>query len=415
MSLNDTPSGERIHIGFFGRRNAGKSSVVNAVTGQDLAVVSRVEGTTTDPVKKTMELLPLGPVVIIDTPGFDDEGALGELRVKKTRQILAQTDIAVLVIDSQRGRCACDEELVGLFKERKIPYVLAWNKSDLAGKKAGEEEEENTASAGLETFSIRVSALTGDGIYALKEKIGELYRAWKAEQGEERKLVSDLLEKGDQVILVIPIDKAAPKGRLILPQQQVIRDLLDARCTAVCIQEDNVKATLESMRKPPAMVITDSQVFARVQEDVPEEVPLTSFSILMARYKGFLSTAVKGAAQIDHLQDGDRVLIAEGCTHHRQCDDIGTVKIPRWLRTRTGKDILIETASGTGFPEDLTPFALVIHCGGCMLNEREMQNRIGRGRVQNVPVTNYGTAIAYMNGILKRSVEMFPDLAEMLS
>ena len=415
MSLNDTPSGERIHIGFFGRRNAGKSSVVNAVTGQDLAVVSQVEGTTTDPVKKAMELLPLGPVVIIDTPGFDDEGARGELRVKKTRQILAQTDIAVLVIDSQRGRCACDDDLVGLFKERKIPYILAWNKSDLAGKKAGEEEEENTASAGLETFSIRVSALTGDGIYALKEKIGELYRAWKAEQGEERKLVSDLLEKGDQVILVIPIDKAAPKGRLILPQQQVIRDLLDARCTAVCIQEDNVKATLESMRKPPAMVITDSQVFARVQEDVPEEVPLTSFSILMARYKGFLSTAVKGAAQIDHLQDGDRVLIAEGCTHHRQCDDIGTVKIPRWLRTRTGKDILIETASGTGFPEDLTPFALVIHCGGCMLNEREMQNRIGRARVQNVPVTNYGTAIAYINGILKRSVEMFPDLAEMLS
>ena len=407
MSLNDTPSGERIHIGFFGRWNAGKSSVVNAVTGQDLAVVSQVEGTTTDPVKKAMELLPLGPVVIIDTPGFDDEGALGELRVKKTRQILAQTDIAVLVIDSQRGRCACDEELVGLFKERKIPYVLAWNKSDLAGKKAGEKEEENTASAGLETFSIRVSALTGDGIYALKEKIGELYRAWKAEQGEDRKLVSDLLEKGDQVILVIPIDKAAPKGRLILPQQQVIRDLLDARCTAVCIQEDNVKATLESLRKPPAMVITDSQVFARVQEDVPEEVPLTSFSILMARYKGFLSTAVKGAAQIDHLQDGDRVLIAEGCTHHRQCDDIGTVKIPRWLRTRTGKDILIETASGTGFPEDLTPYALVIHCGGCMLNEREMQNRIGRARAQNVPVTNYGTAIAYMNGILPRSLAVF--------
>ena len=415
MSLNDTPSGERIHIGFFGRRNAGKSSVVNAVTGQDLAVVSQVEGTTTDPVKKAMELLPLVPVVIIDTPGFDDEGALGELRVKKTRQILAQTDIAVLVIDSQRGRCACDEELVGLFKERKIPYVLAWNKSDLAGKKDGLKEDEHFASEGLKTCSIRVSALTGEGIYALKEKIGELYRAWKAEQGEEKKLVSDLLKKGDQVILVIPIDKAAPKGRLILPQQQVIRDLLDARCTAVCIQEDNVKATLESLRKPPAMVITDSQVFARVQEDVPEEVPLTSFSILMARYKGFLSTAVKGAAQIDHLQDGDRVLIAEGCTHHRQCDDIGTVKIPRWLRARTGKDILFETASGTGFPEDLTPYALVIHCGGCMLNEREMQSRIGRARAQDVPVTNYGTAIAYMNGILKRSVEMFPILAQILS
>lgn len=415
MGLNDTPSGERIHIGFFGRRNAGKSSVVNAVTGQDLAVVSQVEGTTTDPVKKAMELLPLGPVVIIDTPGFDDEGALGELRVKKTRQILARTDIAVLVIDSQRGRCACDEELTGLFKERKIPYILAWNKSDLTGEKAGEAEEEGVPLTDRRNISIRVSALTGEGIHALKEKIGELYRAWKAGQGEERKLAADLLKKGDQVILVIPIDKAAPKGRLILPQQQVIRDLLDARCTAVCIQEDNVKATLESLRTPPAMVITDSQVFAGVQKDVPQDIPLTSFSILMARYKGFLSAAVRGAVQIDHLQDGDRVLIAEGCTHHRQCDDIGTVKIPRWLRTRTGKDILIETASGTGFPDDLTPFALVIHCGGCMLNEREMQSRIGRAVAQGVPVTNYGTAIAYMNGILKRSVEMFPDLAGMLS
>ena len=453
MGLNDTPSGERIHIGFFGRRNAGKSSVVNAVTGQDLAVVSQVEGTTTDPVKKAMELLPLGPVLIIDTPGFDDEGALGELRVQKTRKILAQTDVAVLVVDGSRGLCACDRELMGLFQEKKIPCIVAWNKADLldpasvrpdsimAGSAAaGLPDHEKTGSdagppetgfpedgfrkpdlsgsapglAQIKYPVLPVSAKTGEGIYALKEKIGDLYRAWKEGQGAEPRLVSDLLTKGSQVILVIPIDKAAPKGRLILPQQQVIRDILDSRCTAVCVQEDNVLATIESLRTPPALVITDSQVFASVQRDVPDTIPLTSFSILMARYKGFLETAVLGAAQIDRLQDGDRVLIAEGCTHHRQCDDIGTVKLPRWLHERTGKEIRIETSSGTGFPEDLTPYALVIHCGGCMLNGREMLSRIARAVSQGVPVTNYGTAIAYMNGILKRSIAMFPDLVEKL-
>ena len=423
MNLNDTPSGERIHIGFFGRRNAGKSSVVNAVTGQDLAVVSGVEGTTTDPVKKAMELLPLGPVVIIDTPGFDDEGALGDLRVKKTRQILAQTDLAVLVVDGERGMCACDRELLGLFAERKIPCVIAKNKSDLPAQKEADTDAA-TAPAPLagpaddgtwKAYDIlSVSAKTGDGIYALKEKIGEIYRAWKARQGEEPRLVSDLVDPGSQVILVIPIDKAAPKGRLILPQQQVIRDLLDARCSAICVQEDHVVSTLENLRTPPAMVITDSQVFASVQRDVPETIPLTSFSILMARYKGFLETAALGAARIDRLKDGDRVLIAEGCTHHRQCDDIGTFKIPNWLKKRTGKEITIETSSGTGFPEDLTPYALVIHCGGCMLNAREMQSRISRAVAQGIPVTNYGTAIAYMNGILMRSISMFPDLVRKL-
>lgn len=425
MSLNDTPSGERIHIGFFGRRNAGKSSVVNAVTGQDLAVVSQVEGTTTDPVKKAMELLPLGPVVIIDTPGFDDEGMLGELRVKKTRQILAQTDLAILVTDATRGLCDCDRELLGLFAERKIPCLIAGNKMDLLAQDPAatdnltEDSGERQAAGKLvcpeefkETVSgiVSVSALTGEGIFALKEKIADIYRAWKAGQGTEPRLVSDLLQKGDQVILVIPIDKAAPKGRLILPQQQVIRDILDSRCSAVCIQEDNVTATIENMKNPPAMVITDSQAFASVQRDVPGNIPLTSFSILMARYKGFLETAVLGAAHIDRLQDGDKVLVAEGCTHHRQCDDIGTVKIPRWLRSRIGKDITIETSSGTGYPEDLTPYALVIHCGGCMLNAREMQSRIARASAQGVPVTNYGTAIAYMNGILRRSIAIFPDL-----
>jgi [FeFe] hydrogenase H-cluster maturation GTPase HydF len=429
MSLNDTPSGERIHIGFFGRRNAGKSSVVNAVTGQDLAVVSQVEGTTTDPVKKAMELLPLGPVVIIDTPGFDDEGMLGELRVKKTRQILAQTDLAILVLDATRGLCDCDRELLGLFEERRIPCLIASNKTDLldgnpeidpklnpeTGRQTNPQSNQQKDPENVKAFPavegvVPVSALTGEGIFALKEKIAEIYRKWKAGQGAEPRLISDLLRKGDQVILVIPIDKAAPKGRLILPQQQVIRDILDSRCTAVCVQEDNVQATIDSLRKPPAMVVTDSQAFASVQKDVPDSIPLTSFSILMARYKGFLETAALGAAHIDQLRDGDRVLIAEGCTHHRQCDDIGTVKIPRWLQARTGKKLTIETSSGTGFPDDLTPFALVIHCGGCMLNAREMQSRIGRAVSQGVPVTNYGTAIAYMNGILRRSISMFPDL-----
>lgn len=419
MSLNDTPSGERIHIGFFGRRNAGKSSIVNAVTGQDLAVVSQVAGTTTDPVRKAMELLPLGPVLIIDTPGFDDEGALGELRVQKTRKILGETDIAILVVDGSRGLCACDRELLDLFAEKKIPCILAENKIDLLSSQdsapVSKTETEKEKVPDSVQIHVRVSAKTGEGIQELKEKIGDLYRAWKAGQGAEPRLVSDLLQPGDLVILVIPIDKAAPKGRLILPQQQVIRDILDAGCSVLCTQTEGVTRTLEGLRTPPAMVITDSQAFAEVQKAVPESIPLTSFSILMARYKGFLETAAMGAAHIDRLQDGDRILIAEGCTHHRQCDDIGTVKLPRWLRARTGKEIAIETSSGTGFPEDLTKYALVIHCGGCMLNAREMQSRIGQAVAQKVPVTNYGTAIAFMNGILQRSVAMFPDLARKLS
>ena len=323
--------------------------------------------------------------------------------------------MAILVVDGTRGLCDCDRELLGLFEERKIPCIIANNKSDLLQEKTdgNVQAEKQLFSGDLQGTGktlISVSAKTGDGIYALKEKIADIYREWKAGQGAEPRLVSDLLQKGDQVILVIPIDKAAPKGRLILPQQQVIRDILDSRCSALCVQEDNVVNTLDSLRNPPAMVITDSQAFASVMKDVPESIPLTSFSILMARYKGFLEKAVLGAAHIDRLKDGDRVLIAEGCTHHRQCDDIGTVKIPRWLKTRTGKEISIETSSGTGFPEDLTPYALVIHCGGCMLNGREMQSRIGRAVSQGVPVTNYGTAIAYMNGILRRSITMFPDL-----
>lgn len=419
MSLNETPSGERIHIGFFGRRNAGKSSIVNAVTGQDLAVVSQVAGTTTDPVRKAMELLPLGPVLIIDTPGFDDEGALGELRVQKTRKILGETDIAILVVDGSRGLCACDRELLDLFAEKKIPCILAENKIDLLSSQdsapVSKTETEKEKVPDSVQIHVRVSAKTGEGIQELKEKIGDLYRAWKAGQGAEPRLVSDLLQPGDLVILVIPIDKAAPKGRLILPQQQVIRDILDAGCSVLCTQTEGVTRTLEGLRTPPAMVITDSQAFAEVLKAVPESIPLTSFSILMARYKGFLETAAMGAAHIDRLQDGDRILIAEGCTHHRQCDDIGTVKLPRWLRARTGREIVIETSSGTGFPEDLTKYALVIHCGGCMLNAREMQSRIGQAVAQKVPVTNYGTAIAFMNGILQRSVAMFPDLARKLS
>lgn len=443
MSLNDAPSGERLHIGFFGRRNAGKSSIVNKVTGQSLAVVSPVEGTTTDPVRKAMELLPLGPVVIIDTPGFDDEGELGELRVRKTRQILGETDLAVLVVDGKRGLCGCDRELLALFREKEIPCVIAWNKSDLIPREAGMDSRglsgrDGTgrfqSSAGFsadrknaaepvtiptgsmdkqtvaEPVMIPTSAVTGQGVHELKEAIGEIYTALQKRRGAEPRLVSDLLRPGDQVVLVIPVDKSAPKGRLILPQQQVIRDILDAGCTALCTQEDRVRQVIEGLVTPPAMVITDSQVFGRVCKDVPEDIPLTSFSILMARYKGFLSPAVSGAERIDILKDGDLVLIAEGCTHHRQCEDIGTVKLPRWLRERTGKQIRIETSSGNSFPEDLSQYALVIHCGGCMLNGREMKTRIFRAVSQGVPVTNYGTAIAHMNGILRRSIAMLPDV-----
>ena len=407
MSLNDTPSGERIHIGFFGRRNAGKSSVVNAVTGQELAVVSDTKGTTTDPVSKAMELLPLGPVMIIDTPGFDDEGHLGELRVRKTKQILNRTDIAVLVIDSTQGVKQCEEELLAIFKEKEIPYLLVYNKEDILS-----EEQKNLlrTEQSEQVNSICVSALEKKHINELKEKLARLVKT----DNQKLQLVGDLIHPADLVVLVIPIDKAAPKGRLILPQQQVIRDVLEADGAAICVKEYELRELLDTIGKRPAMVITDSQVFAKVSADVPEEIPLTSFSILMARYKGFLEEAVLGAAAIDRLKDGDRILISEGCTHHRQCDDIGSVKIPRWLKNYTGKQLTIETSSGREFPEDLSPFSLVIHCGGCMLNEREMKYRMKCAKDQNIPFTNYGTAIAYMQGSLERSIGIFPYLLDEL-
>lgn len=395
MGMNDTPSGERTHIGFFGKRNAGKSSVVNAVTGQELSVVSDVKGTTTDPVCKAMELLPLGPVMIIDTPGFDDEGALGELRVKKTRQILNRTDIAVLVTDSADGLSRTDEELITLFRQKSIPYLIVYNKSDIAPKTVCGENE------------LAVSALKNTNIHELKERIAALAR----DSVPDRKIIGDLIIPGDFVILVTPIDSAAPKGRMILPQQQTIRDILDADAVSVVVKEFQLEEALEKLGRKPAMVVTDSQAFAMVSKIVPEDIPLTSFSILMARYKGFLETAVKGAAVIDTLNDGDKILISEGCTHHRQCDDIGSVKIPRWLKKHTGAELDISFSSGRGFPEDLSPYKLIIHCGGCMLNERELRFRQKSAADQGVPFTNYGMAIAHMNGILKRSISVFPQLS----
>ena len=353
MSLNSTPSGERVHIGFFGRRNAGKSSVVNAFTNQQISVVSDVKGTTTDPVTKAMELLPLGPVMIIDTPGFDDEGSLGAERVKRAKQVLNRVDIAVLVVDGTVGKTAADMELTAIFEQKKIPYLVAYNKSDLTGQQEYAD-------------GLAVSALTRENINSLKETVARLVKS----EDDGRKICADLVETGDIAVLVVPIDKAAPKGRLILPQQQTIRDLLDAGAAALVVRDTELADLLRSLGKKPSVVITDSQAFAKVKDIVPEDIRLTSFSILMARYKGFLATAVAGAAAIERLRDGDRVLISEGCTHHRQCDDIGTVKLPNWLRKYTGKDITIETSSGKGFPEDLSPYKLVIHCGGCMLNER---------------------------------------------
>ena len=393
MGLNDTPSGDRVHIGFFGRRNAGKSSVVNAVTGQDLAIVSDVKGTTTDPVYKAMELLPLGPVMIIDTPGFDDEGALGKLRVKKTRQVLNKTDVAVLVVDASVGKTAADEELIRLFEEKEINYIVVLNKCDLLKEEpeAGENE-------------IYVSAAEKYRIHELKERMARLAKTDEL----KLRLVGDLLNPGDFAVLVIPIDKAAPKGRLILPQQQVIRDILEAGAVAVVAKETELKETLASLGKKPAIVITDSQVFERVAEETPADVPMTSFSILMSRYKGFLDVALKSVNGLSRLKDGDKVLIAEGCTHHRQCNDIGTVKIPRWIREYTGVNPEFSTCSGTEFPDDLSSYALVVHCGGCMLNQREVKYRAKCCVAQNVPMINYGVLIGAIHGILERSVAMLP-------
>ena len=410
MGMNETPSADRVHIGFFGKRNAGKSSIVNKVTGQELAVVSDVKGTTTDPVSKAMELLPLGPVVIIDTPGIDDEGHLGELRVRKAKQVLNRVDVAVLVVDATVGKTSVDEELIRIFKEKEIPYLVVYNKADLLKTKDGNRlSSENKLNQNAEQ-SIYASAVTGQNIYELKERIASL----AVTDELKLRLVGDLLEPSDYVILVVPIDKAAPKGRLILPQQQTIRDVLEAGAAAIVIKEDELSNALENLGKKPKLVITDSQVFAKVSKETPEDIWLTSFSILFARFKGNLKAAAAGAAAIDRLKDGDKILISEGCTHHRQCDDIGTVKLPRWIRNYTGKDLEFEYSSGRDFPEDVTKYSLIVHCGGCMLNEREMRYRQKCALDQEIPITNYGIAIAYMQGILKRCVEMFPDVLSVL-
>ncbi|MBQ2054324.1 MAG: [Eubacterium sp.] len=395
MSLNDTPSGERLRISFFGKRNAGKSSLVNAVTNQQLAVVSDTLGTTTDPVQKAMELLPLGPVLITDTPGFDDSGKLGELRVKRTKQILNKTDIAILVTDATRQQDETELELLKIFEEKSIPFIIAKNKSDLLGEVPVNEDGAGNV--------IYVSATEKTGIEELKERIGHLIPS----DGNGLRLVGDIIEPGQLVVLVIPIDKAAPKGRLILPQQQAIRDILDVGAFAITTRDTELADLLERLRdsgQTPDLVITDSQAFEKVNKIVPKGIELTSFSILMARYKGFLDTAVKGARAIDELSDGDKILISEGCTHHRQCGDIGTVKLPKWLSERTGKKLVIETTSGADFPDSLEEYKLVIHCGGCMLSAREMVYRMKCAEDMNVPFTNYGIAIAYMKGILDRTI-----------
>lgn len=393
MGLNDGVSADRLHIGFFGLRNAGKSSLVNAITNQELSLVSDVLGTTTDPVRKAMELLPLGPVVIIDTPGLDDVGVLGEARVKKARQVLNTVDIAILVCDAAKGLTSIENELVDLFKTKKIPYIIAYNKLDTLDKSIAHESD----------CEIYVSALNGTNIERLKEKIGAL----QGNSGEKRVIVSDLINIGDTVVLVTPIDKAAPKGRLILPQQQTIRDILDCGAMALVCRDTELEAMLQGLKEQPRLVITDSQVFGKVSKILPRSVPLTSFSILFARYKGNLWGAVNGAARLDSLKDGDRILISEGCTHHRQCGDIGTVKLPKWLSEYTGKKLELEFTSGRDFPEDLSPYSLIIHCGGCMLTEREMQYRTRQAEDAGVPITNYGMVIAHVHGILSRSLEPF--------
>ncbi len=397
MGLNSTPSANRIHIGFFGRRNAGKSSLLNAVTGQELALVSDIAGTTTDPVYKAMELLPLGPVMLIDTAGIDDEGALGEMRIKKTQQVLNKTDIAVLVVSTEYGMTQYETELLQLFNKKDIPYVIAYNKSDI------------TIPETLPENAISVSAANGHNINELKEKIASLYK-----NNDDKKIIADKLSAGDMVVLVVPIDESAPKGRLILPQQQTIRDILEAGAMCTVCRDTELIQTLAALKQKPAMVITDSQAFGRVAKDTPSDITLTSFSIIMARYKGFLEQAVHGASMLDKLQDGDKVLICEGCSHHRQCEDIGTVKIPAWLKEYTGKELQLSWTSGTQFPEELSEYSLIIHCGGCMLTEREVSYRMKCAADAGVPVTNYGTAIAMMKGILKRSLEVFPELASLL-
>ncbi len=398
MGLNDTPKSDRIHIGIFGRRNAGKSSIINAITSQNLAVVSKVKGTTTDPVQKAMELLPLGPVMIIDTPGIDDEGELGKMRVEKSYQVLNKTDIALLVVDGNEGLTQCDRDLIEEIKKRKLPYLIILNKSDEVCNRYNIEN------------SIWVSAETKENIWELKERISKLV----PNENMTLKIIGDLLDPEDIVVLVVPIDSAAPKGRLILPQQQTIRDVLEAGAISVVTRDTELSQTLKALGKNPKIVVTDSQAFGKVKNDVPEDILLTSFSILFARYKGDLAEQIKAVKAIDSLKDGDYVLISEGCSHHRQCDDIGTVKIPRWLKEHSGKKINYEFSSGTEFPRDLSKYKAVIHCGGCTLNEKEMKHRIAVAKEQNVPITNYGIFIAYTQGILKRSLQAFPEIAKIL-
>ncbi len=399
MGLNDVVSAERLHIGFFGMRNAGKSSLVNAVTGQDLCVVSDVKGTTTDPVTKSMELLPLGPVVIIDTPGLDDEGELGDLRVKKAKRILAKTDIAVLVIDATVGKSQADIELENELKSRKLPYIIAYNKCDVASTLAHAEDN-----------AICISAKTGNGVNVLKELIGQFSKKVAA----PRYIIADLLNEGDVVVLVTPIDESAPKGRIILPQQMTLREILDSHATAIVCQPEQLEGILVLYSNSVKMVVTDSQVFGKVSEVTPKSIPLTSFSILMARYKGDLEELVRGFAALSKLKDGDNVLICEGCTHHRQCNDIGTVKMPGWIKTFAGAEPRFSFTSGGEFPADLSSYRVIVHCGGCMLNEAEMKHRISVAKQGGIPIVNYGIAIAGMHGILPRSLELFPDMLSIL-
>lgn len=411
MGLNETPASERVHIGFFGKRNAGKSSVMNAVTGQNLAVVSQVKGTTTDPVLKSMELLPLGPVVMMDTPGIDDEGELGSLRVGKSRQTLNKTDAAVLVLDGAEGFSREDAELLDLIRKKEIPWVAVLNKRDKLTEEQVCQAEDSLGRGGIEKKDfLWVSAEKKTGIEELKERIALL--AKPKESG--KRLVGDLLSPGDLAVLVVPVDKASPKGRLILPQQQTIRDILDAGAMAVVTKETELPQGLAALKEPPRMVITDSQAFKKVSADVPTSIPLTSFSILFARYKGNLPGAIRGVKALESLENGDKVLISEGCTHHRQCNDIGTVKIPNWIRQKTGKEPVFEFTSGGEFPRELTQYKLIVHCGACMLNEREMQSREARAREQGVAMTNYGILIAYVTGILQRSLAPFPEIAQLL-
>ncbi|MCC3866870.1 [FeFe] hydrogenase H-cluster maturation GTPase HydF [Terrisporobacter mayombei] len=406
MGLNSTPSAERVHIGIFGKRNAGKSSVINAITNQSIAIVSDIKGTTTDPVSKAMELLPLGPVIIIDTPGLDDVGELGKMRVQKSYQVLNKTDIGILVVDGTLGATPEDEGLIARFKEKNIPYIIVMNKLDLV--------KDNSPYINESTYNLSntiwVSSTTNENIHELKEMIAK-----QAPTDEPKfKIVADLLNPSDFVVLVVPIDKAAPKGRLILPQQQTIRDILEANATAIVVKEHELKETIQNLGKKPKLVITDSQVFAKVSAETPKDILLTSFSILFARYKGDLEETIKGVRALESLKDNDTILISEGCTHHRQCDDIGKVKIPRWVIQHTNKQLNFEFTSGTEFPCDLSKYKMIIHCGGCTLNEREMKYRVKCAKDQNIPITNYGILISYIQGILKRTVEPFPYISYLL-